>query len=139
MAAARQVSSPAVYYLIDRGANIEATDDEGRTALWWAARAGNYIALEILLRHGADPNKADRRHGITPLIIASRVGHVRIVRMLLEYGVDASKRDRLGQTALDAARRGKHEEHRVIERLLQEYIARQERKKKEDNNSHPVT
>ncbi|KAF2146704.1 uncharacterized protein K452DRAFT_355170 [Aplosporella prunicola CBS 121167] len=46
---------------------INATDSRGRTALWWAARSGNFEAMRLLLEHGADATIIGRYHGYTPL------------------------------------------------------------------------
>lgn len=39
---------------------IDAVDTEERTALCWAAARGDAEAVRVLLKHGADPNIADR-------------------------------------------------------------------------------
>ena len=40
--------------LLERGADIEAKDNTGKTPLWWAFHAGKDVAVKLLLEHGAD-------------------------------------------------------------------------------------
>ena len=63
--------------LLSAGADVNATDGWGRTALHWAAarafRTDNAIkadAVQVLLDAGADPNPADS-HGVTPIDMAA--------------------------------------------------------------------
>ena len=48
-----------VTFLLDKGADVEARDDRGRTALMTAAELGHAEIVELLLRHGADPRDRD--------------------------------------------------------------------------------
>ena len=51
--------------LLGLGAEVDATDVQGRTALWWAADADSHAAAALLLRAGGDANKADNG-GVSP-------------------------------------------------------------------------
>ena len=56
---------------------------EGSTVLFWAAKRGDYVLTERLLKHRAiDVNIGDT-DGTTPLKVASTGGHTRIVALLL--------------------------------------------------------
>jgi cytohesin len=57
--------------LLAKGANINATDGDGETALHKAAYYGNKDVVEILLAHGASIN-ATNKNGRTPLKVASK-------------------------------------------------------------------
>ena len=47
--------------LINADADINATDDLGKTALHWAAAVNNVEAVHILLAHGANRDAQDNR------------------------------------------------------------------------------
>lgn len=71
---------PMVKLLLDAGAEIDATDERGHTALHRAvinARSNRMPIIELLLRCGANPN--------VPLAEA-RAGGVQLVQMLLDAG-----------------------------------------------------
>ncbi len=72
-------------FLIDRGANVNGTDDHrGRTALHWAAvRGAGKEFVGYLLEQGADPSIEDRDGG-TPLDIARERKRKAIESMLVE-------------------------------------------------------
>ena len=84
--------------LLTRGADIDATDADGRTAVYellnhWATY-GSLPALRVLLSHGADVNKTKQSGflvGQTPLMIAISAGPD-FVRMLLRAGADPEHR-----------------------------------------------
>lgn len=68
--------------LLDRGASIEAVDDEWRsTPLGWAARWGHRDHAAFLLERGADP-QGGGADWATPLARAEKAGHQDIVEML---------------------------------------------------------
>ncbi len=46
--------------LISNGAEVDAVNDLGQSALMWAARAGNALAVKMLLKAGANPERTDR-------------------------------------------------------------------------------
>jgi len=58
-----------VQYLIDKGANINLQDNEGKTALLWAA-SNSLPNAKILVANGADVNIA-AKDGMTPFLQAS--------------------------------------------------------------------
>ena len=39
--------------LLEKGANIKATDNSGKTVLRWAARGGHAVVVGLLLKKGA--------------------------------------------------------------------------------------
>jgi len=105
----------AVSELIAKGADVNAKNNYGWTALSHAARAGNAQLVKLLLEHGADVNSRDQS-GWTPLMRAAMKGHVDVVRVLLEHGAEVNVREK-GEawTALHwAAARG----HTEVVKLL---------------------
>jgi ankyrin repeat protein len=106
MYAARENARAAGEALVASGANLDAADPDGATALVIAIINAHYELAELLLRAGADPNIADLEAGMGPLYAAIdmhrlAVGHGRgnpvpvglldavdVVRLLLEKGAD---------------------------------------------------
>lgn len=64
--AARYKQIDVMNTLLEAGADIEATTEEGETVLHWAARWGSPKSVALLLDRGAAPDVPDR-HGRTPL------------------------------------------------------------------------
>jgi ankyrin repeat protein len=85
--------SNAVRLMLDHGADVNAVDPLGRTALMYAA-ASDLLPLEViklLVEHGANVNaKDDHKHagdfGLTPLDIARLHGETPIVEYLSQAG-----------------------------------------------------
>lgn len=131
----------SVECLLDFGAEINATDSQGCTALRIAAERGHENTVKLLLDHGANPNLSDsfnnlplmrslRQEKIVKLLLdrganpntsgmiqrAAGDGHVRAVQLLLDAGADANAVDADNCTALQlAAERGNND---VVQLLL---------------------
>ncbi|MES0491585.1 MAG: ankyrin repeat domain-containing protein [Leptospirales bacterium] len=71
--------------LIERKANIDATDARGETALLLAAYLGHNEMTRLLVEKGANVNIVNKL-GISPLFIASDRGRIEIVQYLLKHG-----------------------------------------------------
>ena len=69
------------------GADINARDEHGQTALMNAARAGQASVVRLLAARGADLNHR-AKYGLTALMLAVIRGHAEVVRVLLEAGAD---------------------------------------------------
>ena len=99
------------------GANPEARDSEGRTALLIAASLGYQSLIEALIRLGAHQDAQDSRNGRTALHLASMNGHIAAVGCLLERGLEKDAVDFRGYSALQWALFNEREE---IAKLLRE-------------------
>ena len=68
-----------------KGADVNAMDFGGKTALMAAASNGHTETAEVLLKHGADVN-AKSNNGYTALIWATWYGHTETADLLRIYG-----------------------------------------------------
>ncbi len=102
MLTAREGNS-ALLDLLKRGAEVDARDGEGNTALLYATlyfvRWEQRRAGEALLDAGADPNAVNNT-GETPLLRAARQFEVEGVQLLLDHKANINVRDKQGQTPL---------------------------------------
>lgn len=90
--------------LLKAGADVNAKDDEGKTALMFAAKyCENPEVTEILIDAGAED--AIDNNGQSALIMAADSGHADVILALIEAGTDATLRDKLGNMAVDYARK----------------------------------
>lgn len=112
-----------VRVLLDRGADLEARDEEGQTPLIRAASYGQTDIFRLLLQRGANINARDK-NGMTALVAAAcecalttMNSTYDIVRMLLEKGASANSPTRDGTTALMKAAAG-FGETAIVELLL---------------------
>jgi ankyrin repeat protein len=93
IAAAMRGSAPVVRLLLARGANPNATDDAGMTALMACALYGlqtpepdgGLTVMRLLLESGTDPNLRDER-GETPLELAAIEGCLPAIQALVAAG-----------------------------------------------------
>lgn len=90
--------------LIARGADVNAAQPDGTTALHWAAYRVDREIADRLLKRGARVN-AVNRYGSTPLAEAVRAADARLAGLLLEAGADAKVTNEDGQTPLMLAAR----------------------------------
>lgn len=95
--------------LIQLKADIDATDDQGWTAIHHASRGGQQEVIDALLKHGALlRSKSKNRTVITfdkksPLILAAIDGNEEVVKTLLVERADVDRQDEDGWTALSHA------------------------------------
>ena len=75
-----------IQYLIEKGAEINAINKIGSTALCNAAEEGHIDAVKMLLDKGACPNMGE----ITPMHEAAKQGHVEVLHLLLNRGAEVN-------------------------------------------------
>src|SRR6266513_1845337 len=100
--AAKARNTAEVQKLLGQGADANAKDNAGWTALIWAAYFGRNDSVRALLEKGADVNAMDDS-GKTVLMSAAVRGHASTVRALLEKGADVNAKSKAGRTALMSA------------------------------------
>ncbi len=95
----------SVRALLSAGADVNAPQGDGMTALHWAARSANAALAGLLLEAGADVGAVTRIGAYTPLLLASEVGSAHVVRLLLAGGAEqtATTDDVGGATPLHLA------------------------------------
>ncbi|MGB6449723.1 MAG: ankyrin repeat domain-containing protein [Steroidobacteraceae bacterium] len=89
----------AALKMIGTGANVNAPQGDGTTALDWATYRLDVPLAKTLLKHGANPNLANNL-GSFPLSEAVRAANVELVKMLLKAGANADLTNADGQTSL---------------------------------------
>lgn len=87
---------------IAQGADVNAHDSDGVTALMRAASAGRGDMVRLLLAHKADAG-AKTSGGVNALMMAALGGYLDAVAPLLTAATDANVKDNQGRTALMAA------------------------------------
>jgi hypothetical protein len=75
--------------LLQKGAEVDAADAQGSTALQLAAGSGDLTSVRTLLERGADPN-AKQRFGWTALMKSAGHGDLEIVRLLIAHNADVN-------------------------------------------------
>ena len=99
-----------------KGADVEAKDKDGGTALMLAAESGHKAVMRLLLKKGADV-EAKHVTGRTALKWAAEGEEEAVVRLLLKKEANDEAKDRTGLTALVLAAESGHE---TVVRLLLE-------------------
>ena len=78
--------------LIDAGTDVNAADEDGMTALMYAAKTGREDVVGRLIAAGAKPNAVDKR-GQTAAKLAADSRQMKIVRLLSDAAADATRSD----------------------------------------------
>ncbi|MEE2778098.1 MAG: ankyrin repeat domain-containing protein [Acidobacteriota bacterium] len=104
VSAARSGDRAQLETLLAAGADPNAPQRDGATALHWAAHRRDLDSAGDLLDAGADPNAANEL-GATPLWVAAENGDATMIGRLLEAGADPEAKLRMGETPLMVAAR----------------------------------
>ncbi len=80
-------ASHSVVLLVDRGAHIDMSDNEGRTPLHLAAQMADEASVQILLDRGANI-KAEDSEGLLPLDHAAISGSLQVFSLLFKRWAD---------------------------------------------------
>jgi len=102
--AVKSADTAAVRALLDRHVDVNAPQEDGTTALHFAADGDNREIVELLVRAGANV-KAANRYGATPMWLASVNGNAAVIDVFLKAGADPNTALPEGETVLMAAAR----------------------------------
>jgi ankyrin repeat protein len=100
LSAAYKDDVQALASLLDEGADINAEDKYGTTALFEAVSQKNHAAAELLLQKGADTAKHYNQKKYTVLHMAVANNDQRMTELLVQYMPDVNARDKFGNNAL---------------------------------------
>eukprot|EP00944_MAST-04C_sp_MAST-4C-sp1_P003503 g3503.t1 len=109
-----------MHQMIDAGADVDARDLGGMTALAISAMNGHEACVKALLKRNANPDLISYETRFSPLYLAAMNGYESIARDLVEAGADLAIKDSRGFTALDIAKRnGRRKIVSIIESALE--------------------
>jgi ankyrin repeat protein len=98
--AARSGDREAVRKLLMSGADVNAAEADGMTALHWAVTRDDLELVDMLLHAGANVRATTRLGGYTALLMAAKNGNSAIVEKLLSAGADVNDATTSGTTVL---------------------------------------
>src|SRR6202795_3427633 len=113
--AAKSADRTTLQALLKSGANVNAAEGDGSTALHWASYRDDLESADLLIRAGANVNAANDL-GATPLWAASQNGSEAMVRKLLQAGANPNLALLAGETPLMVAARSGYAG--IVEQLL---------------------
>jgi ankyrin repeat protein len=95
----------AVRERLERGADVDDRDQQGRTLLMHAVlgAASSLEIVQLLLDHGADVDARDNEQGWTALHFAAQEKRIEVIDALLHAGAEVNPSDRFGNTPLGRA------------------------------------
>ena len=102
--------------LCKAGANPDLARRGGLTPTFLAASMGHPQCLEVLLKHGANPNGATTVRGLTGLHVAAQLDHVEVIHVLARYEADreAQNTEKMRPAYMAAV----HNSHAALEALI---------------------
>ncbi|MEK4980297.1 MULTISPECIES: ankyrin repeat domain-containing protein [Bacillales] len=112
---AEQGNTEQVRQLLQAGANIDATDEQGRTAVMAATYRNHVDTVDALIQAGADINIRDHQLN-NVFLYAGAEGMLDILRLAIDADADVTLTNRFGGTALIPASDRGHVE--IVQELL---------------------
>lgn len=91
--------------LIESGADIFHSDDEGVSIFDMAITYNNIDMVEYLIKRGVDVNETKRKSGFTALMAAACYGRIEIAKLLIQNGANQTAKDSKGFSAVDFSRK----------------------------------
>nr|CDS32631.1 ankyrin repeat and KH domain containing protein [Hymenolepis microstoma] len=115
--ATRRSSLEQMKALIEKGASVYGTDNEGSTALHHAAGMGFIDGVKYLLQMRSPVEMADCNQ-LTPIMWAARNNQLKIIKLLLKAGASSCTLNSANDSAFNIAVRLNYRE--IVKYLLQE-------------------
>jgi len=116
LAAIRTKNLERANTLLKAGAEVDCKDEEGNTALHYAASSGQLEFVELLIKNGIDPDLINNKIE-TALHKASEKGYADIIKFLINHGAAPNAKNKKGETPLHyATHKGKVD---VIKTLIE--------------------
>jgi len=113
--AAASKDTALIIRLIEAGANIDAQDSQGRTAVMIATYNHDVASAKALIESGANVNLQDDMKN-SPFLYAGAEGYLDILKLTIQAGADPTITNRFGGTALIPA--SEHGYVEVVKELL---------------------
>jgi ankyrin repeat protein len=104
--------------LLEAGCDVNAQDEEGRTALIQATIYNNVEVVQILIEHGANVNTKDFFNGNAALHFAARNYSLELLLLLLKHKAEVDIKNINGNTPLSIAVTNSSGKGRAIQLLL---------------------
>lgn len=112
-------------FLMDQGIDIHRQDDDGNTALSFAAASGEYELVTALIDRGVDLDVRGQA-SMTALMWAAQRGHLNITQKLVASGASVLIKTDEGETVLDRAKLHQGQSH-IAEYLAPIFLAAEEK------------
>jgi ankyrin repeat protein len=93
-----------IQYLMEKGADKDATDFNGYSVLHYALCYDQVEAAQYLLNQGVSIEMADNIHGYTALHFAAVFGRAKALMLLMSYGANLHTEDKNGRLPIDLAK-----------------------------------
>ena len=116
--AAQRGDVEEVRVILRDGADVNAAQSDGTSALHWGAMRDDVAIIQVLLYAGANTEATTRLGGYTALHLAAREGHAAAIEALVGGGADPAVMTSTGVTALHyAAESGRADAVEALVRL----------------------
>lgn len=115
-----------IRFLLQRGVELEDTNDEGANVLHIACLNKDERLVYILLHNGCNPNATIRKTKDTPLHIACFAKNLNIIKMLVDRNVNLTAQNKKGKTPMDYLKES-DERDIEVEKYLEDKIAEERR------------
>jgi ankyrin repeat protein len=99
----RSGSLNSLKHMLSLGADVNATDGFGVTALMEASLSNRAKMVRLLLENGAGTEAVENSNGCNALTFACLSGRSEVVRILLDHGGNVNAQDRFRRTPLMAS------------------------------------